>query len=118
MDPQKAWTRYFITEVGKDVIRRARLNRDTRTQGQMLNFIGKHKLTDKEDVQKPPYEDIVPFNTLPTFDVTVLGIQPIDDLEKVKAAYIKKFGIEKSKYIMERKVNLENVEDANIIEDE
>jgi hypothetical protein len=115
MDPQKAWTRYFISEVNKDAIRIAKEQNDGHAMSYAANIVGKHQQTDKEDNEKPPFDQIVPFNPIPTSDPTVLGLKPIPNIEQLREKFRKKFGIEKDRYLQTMTVN---VEDADIIEEE
>jgi len=43
--------------------------------------LGKYTQLDKEDTLKIPYDEIVPQNWEISDDVTILGLNPIEDLE-------------------------------------
>lgn len=90
-NPQKTFLRYFITEMNKKALAIALEKNDAYGISFATSVIGKHNLTDKEDVERPKYEDIVPFNFEPSFDPTVLGLKPIQDIEKVREKLEKKF---------------------------
>ncbi len=109
MDAQKAWIRYFICEVNKDAIRLAKLNGDAKAMSLAANVIGKHQLTDKEDIVKPPFDQIVPFIPIPSSDPTILGLKPIPNIEEIKEKYRKKFGIEKDRFLQSITSNIEDV---------
>jgi len=93
-DAKKTWTRYFIVENAKLAYQVAAGKGDAYTMGFLLNIIGKHNLTDKEDVIAPPFEDIIPFYPEITSDPTVLGIKPMKNLQELKDKLRKKYGID------------------------
>lgn len=92
-DPHKTWDRYFISEVTKMAIAKAIVNGNEYNMAYAVNIYGKHKLTDKEDTVRLPYDQIIPFLPEITSDVSVLGIEPIKNLEARKAELMKKYGI-------------------------
>jgi hypothetical protein len=98
-DPEKTWDRYFISEITKKAMRIAREKNDAYTIAYAANIYGKHKLTDKEDVERPPFDDIIPFVPEITSDPSVLGIKPIPNLEEKKAELMKKYGIQEAEII-------------------
>lgn len=52
-----------------------------------------HKL-DKEDIDRIPWEDIIPLELEPTTDISVIGRKRIDNLEELQARLRKKYGAE------------------------
>lgn len=112
-DPMKIWIRYFISEVTKEAIAKAEKKKDAYTMAYAANIIGKHHLTDKEDVIKPNYEDIVPFAPELTIDPSVLGIQLPENFEEMKAKYRKKFDADYQRFIQKM-----TIPDAEIISEE
>lgn len=107
-DPVKTWKRYMIEEMCLKAYERAEELDKPFEMIQAANTIGRHNLTDKEDVVKPPFEDIIPFVPEITNDVSVLGIKPMGkhELEEKKVNLLKKFGMP------------ELIEDVKVLEDE
>ena len=112
-DPMKVWTRYFLTEIAKESIQIARAKGDGYTMAYAANIIGKHHLTDKEDVIKPDYDKIIPFKPELTFDPTVIGITLPENFEEIRQKYRKKFDGDFQRFV--RKLE---IPDAEIIEDD
>ena len=98
-DPNKIWQRYFIEQTNLEAIAIARQKNDAYTMSYASNTIGKHNLTDKEDVEKIPYDEIIPFNPIPTTDPSVLGITVPDNIDKIREHYRRKFSIAQQNYI-------------------
>jgi len=111
-DPMKTFTRYFIVENAKKAIQQAEKDGDNKAIALLLNTIGKHMLTDKEDIIKLPYEKIVPFMPEITSDPSVLGIQLPDDFEEKRLALREKHSKDYQNFI--RKMT---VVEAEIIND-
>jgi len=93
-DAKKVWHRYFIVENAKKALEVAVAKGDAYTQGYLLNIIGKHNLTDKEDIIKPPFDDIIPFFPEITSDPSVLGIKPLPNLKELKEKLRKKYNLD------------------------
>lgn len=93
-DSKKVWHRYFIVENAKKAYTIAEAKGDAYTMGFLLNIIGKHNLTDKEDIIKPPFDDIVPFIPEITSDPSILGINPIKDLNALKEKLRNKYNLD------------------------
>ena len=94
MDPMKAWVRYFIFENLKEAMEIAKAEGDSYKMAYIANMIGKHYLTDHEDEKQIDYDMIKPFTPEITSDPSVLGIEPIPDLQEKIVALAKKFGID------------------------
>jgi len=105
-DPRKVFIRYFIGEVTKQAIEIAKEKKDAYTMAYASNIMGKHNQTDKEDIIRPPFDKIIPQTFEITSDPSVLGIKPIDDLDKRKKELADKYGIviEKLEFIKETKI--------------
>jgi len=54
--------------------------------------LGKYTQLDKEDTLKIPYDEIVPQNWEISDDVTILGLNPIEDLEAKQKEMRIKYG--------------------------
>ena len=92
-DPQKVWMRYFLSEILKKALKIAQANGDAYTVAYTANILGKHHLTDKEDLIVPNYEDIVPLQPEITNDPSHLGIKRIDNLEQVVEKLKEKYNV-------------------------
>jgi len=112
-DPMKTFTRYFIVENAKKAIQQAEKDGDSKAIAMLLNTIGKHMLTDKEDIVKLPYEKIIPFLPEITSDPSVLGIHLPDDFEQQRQAMREKHAKDYQNFI--RKMT---VAEAEIVNDE
>jgi len=112
-DPHKVFQRYFITEIAKEAISIARTKNDGYTMAYSANIIGKHNMTDQPDIQRLPFEKIVPFIPEPTLDPSILGLKPIENQKQLKEKYMKKFLSIRNRFTGE---NLE-IEDVKAIED-
>ena len=51
-----------------------------------------HKL-DKDEIDRIPWEDIIPLELEPTTDISVIGRKKIDNLEELKQKLRKKYGV-------------------------
>jgi hypothetical protein len=112
-DPMKVWIRYFIEEVTKEAISKAREKGDAYTMAYSANIMGKHHLTDKEDVIKPNYEEIVPFAPELTLDPKVIGIELPENFEETREKYRKKYEEEYQRFVQKM-----TIPDAEIIEED
>ncbi|OQX93050.1 MAG: hypothetical protein B6I17_04565 [Tenericutes bacterium 4572_104] len=95
-NPNKTFIRYFITETTKKAIALAEAKGDGYTMSYAANILGKHHLTDKEDIVKPDWDEIIPFAAEITSDPTILGIKPVKDLDGLRAKLEAKYGYNKS----------------------
>jgi hypothetical protein len=93
-DPHKVWTRYFIGEVTKEAIRIAREKDDPYTMAYSANILGKHRLTDKEDNARPPYDEIIPFVPELSLDPTIIGLKPNPNIDALREKLRAKFNLE------------------------
>jgi hypothetical protein len=98
-DPQKTFIRYFIAEGIKKAIKIAETKQDAKAMAMALNTLGKHFLTDKEDIVKPDYEKIIPFNPEITSDPSVIGIELPENFEEIREKYRQKFAQDYQNFI-------------------
>lgn len=107
-DPHKTWIRYQVTEMAKTAYNIALKKEDAYNMTYAATTIGRHHNTDKEDIIRPPFEDIIPFVPEITGDVSVLGIKPMGRLERkaLRTKLLKKYGAD----------DLIEIEDAKIVE--
>lgn len=108
-DAHKTWIRYMVTEMAKAAYNLAKKNGEPYNMTYAATTIGRHHLTDKEDVIKPPFDDIIPFVPEITNDVSVLGIKPMGRMERkeIRAKLLIKYGVPE----------LIEIEDAKEIDD-
>jgi hypothetical protein len=104
-DNQKAFIRYLITEKCKEAITIAMEKGESYNIAYAANIMGKHHCTDQEDKEKPPFEQIIPFLPIPTMDVSVLGLKPIENIKSVVAKLRKKYDIKENEEIIIKSKN-------------
>lgn len=92
-DPQKTFWRYAVTEELKIAYEIAKDKKDAYTMAYILSILGKNYLLDKEDVIKPPFDQIVPQTFEITSDPSVIGIARVENLEQKKLELAKKYGV-------------------------
>jgi len=109
-DPHKTWVRYMVEQMCKKAYNIALKKGESYNMTMAANTIGKHHLTDKEDVVKPPFDDIIPFVPEITGDVSVLGIKPIgkQEVKELRTKLLTKYGANE----------LLEIEDLKVIDDE
>jgi hypothetical protein len=112
-DPMKVFVRYFIGEINKEAIQLARDKNDPYTMSYATNIMGKHHCTDKEDVVRPPYDDIIPFTPILTFDPKAIGINLPSDFEDKKKQYLDKFRDDYQNFVQKL-----SIPDAEIVKDD
>jgi hypothetical protein len=54
--------------------------------------LGRIYMLDKNEIQRIPWEDIIPMELEPTTDISVIGRKPMKNLEEVKSRLRKKYG--------------------------
>lgn len=114
-DANKTFVRYLISETIKKSLRHAIDKGDDKAVAMLTQTLGKHHLTDKEDIVKPEWEKIVPFTPELTFDPSVLGIQLPEDFEQKRQALRKKHESDYQNFI--RKMTVTEAEIVNENED-
>jgi hypothetical protein len=112
-NPMKTFMRYFIVENAKKAIKMAERNEDPKAIALLLNTMGKHMLTDKEDIVKPDYEKIIPFEPELTDDPSVLGISLPENFEEIREKYKRKFESDYQNFVRKMAVT-----EAEIVKDE
>lgn len=76
----KEWQRYKLIAMLDKAYEIAEKRKDAKAMILAADKLGKYTQLDKEDTQKIPYNEIVPQSFEPTDDVTVLGVDPIENL--------------------------------------
>jgi hypothetical protein len=112
-DPNKTFVRYLISETIKKSLRHAMDKGNDKAVAALTQTLGKHHLTDKEDIVKPDWEKIIPFTPVLTFDPSVLGIMLPDDFEQKREALRAKHQSDYQNFV--RKMT---VTEAEIVNDE
>lgn len=82
----KAWYRYQIIEGAKEGYRIAVAANDAKGIAACIDKIGKYTRADKED-DAIDWSEMIQPSMEPTDDVTVLNLEPIEDLEKERADF-------------------------------
>jgi len=92
-DPQKVWARYMVTEMVKSSYKLAKKKKEAYNMSYAASVLGKHNLTDREDVNKPNFDDIIPFVPEITNDPSVVGARaiPEEELKALKEKLLKKY---------------------------
>lgn len=80
----KEWHRYALIEMVKETYDIAKKKGDPMAMAAIVDKLGKYTQLDKEESEKIPYDEIIPDQIEYTTDVTVLGKEPIKDLEEKK----------------------------------
>jgi hypothetical protein len=90
----KEWQRYTVIEMAKRAYSMALIREDINAMVAAANLLIKCCKLDRDEDETPPYEKVFVPEWEITTDVSVLGLGPIPDLEKKKAALRKKYGSE------------------------
>ena len=88
----KEWQRFKVIAMLDRAYELAERTKDPKSIILAADKLGKYTMLDKEDIQKIPYDEIVPQNWEITGDVTVMGLKPIDDLEAKQKKMREKYG--------------------------
>ncbi len=88
----KEWQRYKVIAMIDRAYEIAESNLSAKDILLAADKLGKYTQLDKEDMQKLPYDEIVPQNWEITGDVTVMGLEPIPDLEFNQKKMREKYG--------------------------
>jgi len=78
----KEWQRYKLIAILDRAIELAEAKKDVKNMILAADKLGKYTQLDKEDSIRIPYDEIVPQNFEITGDVSVLGIEPIPNLQE------------------------------------
>jgi hypothetical protein len=94
----KEFQRYRATEMilkGYDMASNASSSLEVK-QAQMMikagEALGRIYMLDKNEIDRIPWEDIIPLELEPTTDISVIGRKPMKNLEEVKQRLRKKYG--------------------------
>ena len=94
----KEFQRYRATEMilkGYDIASRAEDQLEIKKAQSMIKAgetLGRIYMLDKNEIDRIPWEDIIPMELEPTTDISVLGRKPMKNLEEVKQRLRKKYG--------------------------
>ncbi len=101
----KEWQRYKLIAMIDRAYELAEMQKDPKAIIMAADKLGKYTQLDKEETQVLPYDEIVPQNWEITGDVTVMGLDPIDDLEAKQKKMREKYGgtlVEEAELINEK----------------
>lgn len=99
----KEWQRYKLIAMLDKAYELAEAKKNAAAMIMAADKLGKYTNLDKEDVVPVPYNEIVPQSFEPTSDVSVLGIEPMQDLQERQRRMREKYGatpIEEADYEM------------------
>jgi len=88
----KQWQRYKVIAMLDRAYEIAERRQDAKAIILAADRLGKYTQLDKEDTLKIPYDEIVPQNWEISDDVTILGLNPIEDLEAKQKEMRIKYG--------------------------
>ena len=95
----KSWVRHLVYESSMQALGWAVDDKDAKAVAAIADKLIKAFNLDKEDVDPMDWEKMVPPNFEPTDDITVLGVDPIENIESRRKALRKMFGIGEAKVI-------------------
>jgi len=103
----KEWHRYTLIENIKEDRKKAKKAGDIKAMIYADNIYGKYTKLDKDEEGDIPWDQIIPPSFEPSSDVTILGLEKIENLSELRNKLSKKY-----------LVNKDLIADANIITDE
>jgi len=101
----KEWQRYKVISMIDRAYEIAEAKLNAKDILMAADKLGKYTQLDKEDIQRLPYDEIVPQNWEITGDVKVMGLEPIENLENKQKKMREKYGgmlIEEAEIIDEK----------------
>ncbi len=90
---QRAWHEYTALEMIKQTFALAREKQDVQGMAAAANAYTRAARLDKPEVAQVDWSEIVPVAFEPTADVTLLGLQKIEDPDAVKARLARRFNV-------------------------
>ena len=88
----KEWQRYKLIAMLDNAYAMAEKSGDIKSMIQVADKLGRYTQLDKEDIQKVPYNEIIPQSFEPTDDVTVLGEGSFKNLKERQKKLREKYG--------------------------
>lgn len=110
----KEWHRYKVIAMLDKAYELAELRNDAMAMISAADKLAKYTQLDKEEGEKIPYDQIVPQSFEPTGDVSVLGLEPINNLAERQRKLREKYGGQP----VEEAVVIEQTTDGNNGEEE
>ena len=77
----KEWYRHMVIEMCRSAYIMAKTRKDPKGMALAADKIGKYLKLDKDEEEPLPWDQLIPPNFEPDADVTILGIDPIPDIE-------------------------------------
>lgn len=108
----KDWYRFRFNYRNERTYEMAELKQDTLSMNKANENFGKFNQLDKEDVQKVPWDKIIPQLFEPTSDPSVLGIKPMPNFRETIAAMKKKYLSDDVQDVTYEEIDLRNLENA------
>jgi len=102
------WIRHMVIEMLRKSYTIALAKKDPKAMTLAADKIGKYSKLDKDEADTIPWETLSPPNFEPAADPTVLGLEPIDNIEQVRKQL-------REKYL--KKFRLPDIQDAQIIDE-
>jgi hypothetical protein len=78
----KEWHRYTVIKWAKELYEKASKNSELDVMAQAINLYGKYTKCDKDEIELPNWDKIIPPEFEPTMDPKSLGIKPIENKEE------------------------------------
>jgi 2-oxo-4-hydroxy-4-carboxy--5-ureidoimidazoline (OHCU) decarboxylase len=108
----KLYMRFFITEQAKAGLERLKDEKSVKAEqarAKYLDILGKYNLVDQEDIERIPFEDILPISMEFTDDAKVAGFSPLSHAERInmRKKWRKKAGLDTIE-----DVEFEDIDDA------
>ncbi len=89
----KSWIRHLVYESSMQALKWAQQAQDAKSVAVINDKLIKAFNLDKDDIDPMDWDKMIPPNFEPTDDVTVLNIDPIDNIEERRRELRKRFGI-------------------------
>ena len=91
----KEWHRHMVVEMCRKAYKVAMARKDPKGMALAADKIGKYTKLDKDEADALPWDELVPPNFDPEPDVTVLGIESVENIEMKRRAlrdkYLRKY---------------------------
>jgi len=103
------WLQHMVNEMCRQAYILAKAKGDAKGMILAADKLGKYNKLDKDEIERIPWESLIPPNFEPVPDVTVLGLEPITNIEEKRKQLRERY---------KRKYEPSKIEDAVIINDD